>query len=359
MARYILVGADPKMASSHTGGVVTLSAGLIDYVRGHGHDMEVVNTLRPSFELSLWRRLRSGIVRIRQLTAALRRESCDGVIIISGAGFSFVERVALAAVCRVRGVRNLLVIVDGWFLETPKASYPKRALVRWLLKIPDKVTSTGKRWTEFFRDFGVQDERIVPIHYWLPESTVVESRPRSGPRASRLHFVFVGWMIAEKGINELLSAVEELCRDHAFSLTLIGGGRLLDDVRARISASGWGESVSALGWVSDEKLDEVLACADVFVLPSYAEGFPMSLIEAFSRGIPAICTDVGGVSDSLRDGENGFLISPRQVRPLADAMARYIRNPQIISEHSRAALDAVRSNHNAQYNCDLILAALR
>ena len=85
----------------------------------------------------------------------------------------------------------------------------------------------------------------------------------------------------------------------------------------------------------------------------------MSLIEAFSKGLPAICTDVGGIADSLRDGVNGYLIPPRQVQPLIDAMERYLRNPQIIAEHSRAALKIVKANHNAEANCELIFEALR
>jgi glycosyltransferase involved in cell wall biosynthesis len=103
----------------------------------------------------------------------------------------------------------------------------------------------------------------------------------------------------------------------------------------------------------------MLSSADVFVLPSYAEGFPMSLIEALSKGLPAICTDVGGISDSLRDGVNGYLIPSRQVPPLVDAMERYLMNPQIIAEHSRASLEIVRANHRAEANCELVFKALR
>ena len=116
---------------------------------------------------------------------------------------------------------------------------------------------------------------------------------------------------------------------------------------------------SVIGGYYDEEFQEVLNTADVFVLPSYAEGFPMSLIEAFSKGLPAIASDVGGISGSLRNGLNGYLIPPRQVPPLVEAMEHYLKDPRIITGQSRAALQIVKANHNAKVNCGLFFEALR
>lgn len=361
MAKYILVGADPvKSKSAHSGGVLTLSIGLIDYARRHGHAIEVINTLRPGFgDISFGRRLRAGWDRVLELYRALRAGDCDGVVIFSGAGFSFYERITLSAICRWFGVRDLFVIVDGWFLEIGKATFFKRYWTGLLLRIPHKLAASGARWSTLFRELGIEANRVASIHYWLRDAFVISENRKTVTPGKPLQFIFVGWMIKEKGIHELLAAIEELMKNYQFSLTFVGAGTLLEYVRQKIRDLKWTKNISASGWVSNEDLEQMLSSADVFVLPSYAEGFPLSLIEAFSRGLPAICTDVGGISDSLLNGVNGYLIPPRQVQPLVKAMERYLKNPQIISDHSQAALEIVRANHRAEANCELVFDALR
>lgn len=361
MGKYILVGADPgNSASAHPGGVLTLSVGLIDHAENQGHVIEVINTLRSGFhDVSIILRLKAGRDRVLKLLSALRAGSCNGVIILSGAGLSFYERIVLSSICSWFGVRDLFLIVDGWFLQLTNAAFFKRRLIGLLLRIPHKLAACGSRWTALFRELGIESSHIAQINFWLSASFAVSESPKTVASGRPLRFIFVGWMIKEKGIYELLAAIGELRKNYEFLFTFIGGGTLLEYVKQTISTSGWTESISALGWVSNEKFQEMLSAADVFVLPSYAEGFPMSLIEAFSKGLPAICTDVGGIADSLHNGVNGYVIPPRQVPPLVEAMERYLRNPQIITEHSRAALEIVRTNHDAETNCELIFNALR
>lgn len=360
MAKYILVGANPNSSSSHHGGVLTLSAGLITRAQKAGHIVDIIDTLRPGFDAPPLRdRIKAGLRRAAALYRALRAGGCDGVIIVSSAGMSFYERILLSAICRRFGVNDLFLMVDGWFMENLRGAFFRRICTRMLLKIPSRIAAAGALWQELFEELGVEPRRIVRIHFWLPDSFVVAEHPREAARDKPLQFVFVGWMIREKGVYEMLAAIEELRTRHAFSFAFVGGGTLLEHVRQKIRESGWTQTVSAPGWVPQEDFEQRFEAADVFVLPSYAEGFPMSLIEAFSKGLPAICSDVGGISDSLRNGVNGYLIPPRQIGPLVEAMERYLEAPQIIAEHSRAALDIVRANHDADVNCRIILEALR
>lgn len=361
MGRYILVGADPmKSPSVHPGGVLTLSIGLIEYARKQGHVIEVINTLRSGFDdLSIMLRLGAGWDRAVKLFGALRGGNCNGVIIFSGAGFSFYERILLSSICNLFSVKDLFVIVDGWFLETRKKAFLKRCWIGLLLRIPHKLAASGSRWSNLFRELGVRSSHISQIHYWLSESFVISKKQKMIIPNKPLQFIFVGWMIREKGLYEILAAIERLREKYKFTFTFVGGGTLLEDIRQKIRDSGWMADISALGWVAAEEFQQILSAADVFVLPSYAEGFPMSLIEALSKGLPAICTDVGGISDSLRDGVNGYLIAPRQVQPLVEAMERYLQNPHIITEHSRIALEVVKTNHTAEANCKLAFDALK
>lgn len=357
--KFILVGAKTEgAAAKQYGGVLTLSNGLVDYAERAGSEVEVINTLRSGFDHeSLWERIKSGVGRAHQLFLLLRKGPCHGVIIFSGAGWSFYERLILSVICRLFSVPDVFFIVDGWFLDHRKKSFLRRRWIGFFLKIPYRLAASGSNWVHFFKEFGVRDDRLVTIRYWLPGVLRASAEPKVCPVGEPIRFIFVGWMIKEKGLDEILASLEALLKAHRFHFTFIGGGTLLESVRERIKISKWEESVSALGWVSSEELERQLSSAQVFVLPSYAEGFPMSLIEAMTKGMPAICTDVGGISDSLQDGVNGFLIPTRDAEALKKAMAFYLCHPEAISSHSSATLRVVKANHDADANCRLLINA--
>lgn len=354
--RFLLVGAKAEAhAAKHYGGVLTLSNGLVDYAQEAGFDIDVINTLRSGFErMSLLERMKAGLGRGYQLFSLLRKGHCEGVIIFSGAGWSFFERVLLSFMCRLFGVPDILFMVDGRFLDHRKESFLLQLWIGFLLRIPRRLAASGSNWRRYFKELGVEDDRLITIHYWLPRVLHLAEEPKVHRAGEPLRFIFVGWMIKEKGLHEILTSLESLLRKHQLRFTFVGGGPLLENVRETIRISKWEGSVSSLGLISSEELDRELSAADVFVLPSYAEGFPMSLIEAMTKGLPAICTDVGGISDSLHNGVNGFLIPARNAEALKTAMEFYICNPKAVTLHSSATLGAVRTNHDADFNCQLL-----
>jgi glycosyltransferase involved in cell wall biosynthesis len=91
------------------------------------------------------------------------------------------------------------------------------------------------------------------------------------------------------------------------------------------------------------------------VLPTYAEGFPNSLLEAMSIGLPTITTPVGAIPDSVTDNVNGFLIEPGNIAHLRLSMEKFVANPALIEKFSSANLSKVRENHGLATNCNTLL----
>jgi len=359
--KFILVGAkkpDSTLQKETYGGVLTLSNSIVDYADAAGFDIVVIDTLKkPFLKISFLQEAKSVLHRLIKLTTYLQRDKYAGVIIFSGAGWGFYERVLLSAICRIASVPCILFIVDGWFLSLRDQCFLKRKWIELLLKIPHNLAASGSNWLNFYKSIGVKQNRLVLIHYWLPRSFHLSPTPKFLASGEPIKFIFIGWMIEEKGLNEILGALNELYAKYQFHFTFIGGGPMLEGVRAAIKNAKWESSVFAYGWCTNKLKEQELSSSNVFVLPSYAEGFPMTLIESMLYGLPAICSDVGGISDSLHDGVNGFLIPPRNMQALKNAMEFYIKNPEIISKHSLESLKLVRKNHDSKVNCQKLFKA--
>jgi glycosyltransferase involved in cell wall biosynthesis len=358
---FILVGAkapNVEQQKAASGGVLTLSNSIVDYANDVGFNVAIIDTFKhPFLKISFFQDIKTGVLRVYQLITLLCFTKYSGVIIFSGAGWGFYERIMLSAICRAARIPCIFFIVDGWFLSKQNQNRFKRWWIGLLLKIPHTLAASGSNWVRFFRRVGVRESRLAIIHYWLPKSFPVVLQPKVLTEGESVKFVFVGWMIKEKGLHEILATLSLLFDEHQFNFTFIGAGTMLESVREHIKKLKWDSRVFAPGWLSDEQKKEEFSAAHVFVLPSYAEGFPMSLIEAMSMGLPVICTDVGGVSDSLHDGVNGLLIPPKNTQALKEAMEFYIKNPAVISKHSLESLKLVRKNHDPDVNCKKLFNA--
>ena len=134
---------------------------------------------------------------------------------------------------------------------------------------------------------------------------------------SRLH--------RQKGLRYLLRAVP-LIREEipAVKIVIAGGGPLESKLASEVSRLRIGESAALLGERKDAR--EVLAAADVFVLPSLWEGLPYVLVEAAVLGKPIVATDIDGVREVVRSGETGILVPPRDPGRLAAALILLLRD---------------------------------
>lgn len=137
------------------------------------------------------------------------------------------------------------------------------------------------------------------------------------------HFIVVGRLSPEKGIDILLAALAELDQPRP-QLTIVGDGPTRSQLESRVKELDLCDSVSFAGFHSDIK--PLLAKADAFVMPSLREGFPMSLIEAAACGLPIIASRVGGIPNLVVDGENGLLCEPGSVELLHGNLRTFLED---------------------------------
>ena len=353
---YILVGAKPPVdKASNPGGQLSMSIGLCDYVLSQGNNIEVIDTLQDSFPLPpFYARLKRGGRRMAQLLRLLNTRQVKGVIIFSAEGFSFYERILMAGMCRLYCVQSVFFMLSGFFVNDMQRSWVARSVARALLRLPTVIGIQGDAWRPFYKKLGVQSARLITIMNWSPHGFLTERHSIKLGDNQLMRFCFVGWLVKEKGVVELFDAIKILAAHYAFEFVFVGGGTLQVELNEKIIESNLTERVMVTGWCEADEVKAYLNDSHVFVLPSKAEGFPISLLEAMSLGLPSICTNVGAIGDSLKDGVNGYLLSDGSSESIAEAMKRYLIEPELIARHSVAALETVKLQHNRDENCRLL-----
>ena len=141
--------------------------------------------------------------------------------------------------------------------------------------------------------------------------------------ARDVDLVFLGRVSLEKGIRELVDSLR-LLRDRGRRVTLrvVGRGPGEAQMKERAAAAGVSGQIDFAGFAaSTDQVARALAAARLFVLPSYTEGLPRSLLESMHLGTPTLCSAVGGVPYIITHGRNGFLVEPRRPELLADRIA--------------------------------------
>lgn len=162
-------------------------------------------------------------------------------------------------------------------------------------------------------------------------------------------FVFVGRVVKDKGINELIAAFNRLSSQYN-NIKLYIVGRLeeqLDPILPHtIETIRNNKAIISVGYQKDVR--PFIAASDVLVLPSYREGFPNVVIQAGAMGLPSIVTDISGCNEIIINGQNGIIIPKQNEHALYEAMEYVVNNRDNVNAMASRARDLVASRFNQQ-----------
>lgn len=188
----------------------------------------------------------------------------------------------------------------------------------------------------------------VDVNYFDPvrqDIKVKASKIRDG--FDGVVFVFVGRLVGDKGVNELVKAFDRLSKEIPNSRLYLIGGReeKLDPIKNEISIIiSENHRITEFGRQSD--IRPYLAASDIFVLPSYREGFPNVVLEASAMGLPCIVSDVNGATDAIQDGVNGIIIPKRASDALYEAMRKLATDKKLRKQMANKARQRVIERFN-------------
>ena len=157
--------------------------------------------------------------------------------------------------------------------------------------------------------------------------------------------IFVGRLDPVKGASLLIEAMAQVIARHPDArLTLVGDGPTRAPAQAKAKELGLADSVTFAGFQSQPAIAAMLEEADMLVLPSFAEGVPVVLMEAMASRIPVIASRVAGVQELVEDGVSGFAIPPGDVATLADRIIRLMEDPALCARMGQAGRKMVEQD---------------
>ncbi len=187
----------------------------------------------------------------------------------------------------------------------------------------DCVIALSDSWKEYFESkFGCKNVVVI--------KNVIENPQICRNGSDAFSLCFLGRLGNRKGIYDLLNVLIENQEEYRGKLALyFGGDGDVEKCKKIIKDNGIEDIAKYQGWVSGEKKIELLNKADTYILPSYNEGLPISVLEAMSYSLPIISTNVGGIPEILKDGVNGYIIEPGDKQAMKASIDRLMNNKSL------------------------------
>lgn len=181
------------------------------------------------------------------------------------------------------------------------------------------------------------------VHCGVDPARYAPRPDRDGTRA-----LFVGRLAGVKGVPILIEAMARLAPKYPnLTLRLIGDGPDRTALEAEVARRGLQDRVVFLGYKSQADVADELAHADVFVLPSFAEGVPVVLMEAMAAQVPVLTTRIAGVPELVEDGISGRLVPPGDADAFTDAFDALLSDPETRAAYGAAGRAKVVADHDA------------
>lgn len=195
--------------------------------------------------------------------------------------------------------------------------------------------------------------RMRIVHCGVEPDRYAPSKSLAAPGRT---MIFVGRLAAVKGIRVLLQAFANIyAADPDARLVLVGDGAERSDLETFADTLGCKAAVRFTGYLSQDEVVVELAAADLFVLPSFAEGVPVVLMEALASEVPVIATRIAGIGELVEPGKTGLLVAPGDVVELTNAMQTLLADPMLREKMGQRG----RAKVARDYNIDLEAAWLK
>jgi glycosyltransferase involved in cell wall biosynthesis len=226
-------------------------------------------------------------------------------------------------------------------------------LIRQTFKISDKIFVLSPIWRNFFEKLSPREKIFISENF---VDTIISNEPMLNRNLNEEFTVlFVGGQGAKlKGLFDVIKAAEIVKKKTdkvAFILVACSG---INGIESLCQRKGLTSTVKILGYLKNNSLAKVFAQSDIFILPSYAEGSPITMLEAMSAGLPVIASFAGSIPDIIQEGNNGFLINAGDYNMLAQKILDLKADSETRNQMARNNIKTIQE----RYLKDIVLNKL-
>ena len=301
------------------------------------------------------------IKRFVLFTYKLISEKPNLALIFTSDGFSAIEK---GLMCSIASFLNCNVIIfprAGNLISQTKNSKLMKFLIKNLFISARIFLCQGDKWKDFAIDeLGFQSSDVKIINNWTATKELLAlGANRNFDHNKSINLLFVGWLEEFKGVHELLEVARDLLEEgYVFNLTFAGDGNSSKKAKIFIKDNNLSNNIHLCGWVNETQLKELLSKNDIFILPSWAEGLPNSMIEAMSAGLSIIVSDVGVISDFIKNGETGLLIEPRNMQSLRNAIIDLLEDKDLRKKIAINGHTLAKNTFSSEIGIERLLSVL-
>jgi glycosyltransferase involved in cell wall biosynthesis len=238
----------------------------------------------------------------------------------------------LATLLKPLGRWRTLIFLDG---SSPNVDFRdsrfRTSARRFIAARTDAFVTNSNGAKAYLTDvLGVAPHRITTLRYLVPEVSEMQVGSRSErPPSATVTFLYVGKLIPRKGIHHLLEACWHLVsQGYTFRLTVVGDGSERKHLEIRATEMRLHPYIEWVGWVDNRELGRYYAAADAFIFPTLEDVWGMVALEALAFGKPVICSRHAGAAELIEEGENGWVVEPRNPEEMAQAMRAILTQPE-------------------------------
>ena len=212
-----------------------------------------------------------------------------------------------------------------------------------VLNLADKIIVLSEEWKEFFSNLVNKDKiEVIYNAILIPENF--------DKNLDDEKILFLGRFGKRKGIYDLISVLEKLCIKYPDLTLYAGGDGEVDNVKQIINEKNLEKNIKILGWVKGKEKENLLKESTFYILPSYNEGMPMSVIEGMAYKNVTITTNVGGIPKMITNMQNGVLINPGDTESLYKYLDKLLQDKELRIKLSENARKTTEEKFNIKNN---------
>ena len=245
---------------------------------------------------------------------------------------------------------------DEFYVNAPEE---KKAKIKKVYSKCNVLIALSEEWKQRLSQIVSEDRIEIIENYSVLHEDALEERMQ---RKCNNTVLFLGELGKRKGCYDIPAVIAQVKKSiSSVKFILAGAGSEADEkaIKKLIDEKGVSDNVEFPGWVRGDTKDKLLREADVFFLPSYNEGMPMSVLDAMGYGLPVVSTNVGGIPKIVHDGENGYCCDPGDVNRFAKRITKILLDGKERKSFGEASWKIVKERYSLEAHLNRIEQAYK